>query len=262
MLSSLPATAPVDLVMPQDAQLWMNVISWGLVAVVLVFALQYWRKHGSSIGIWLLLGGALVTLNEPIVDVLGKVWFPAIGSWVVVKAWGVSIPVHMVPVYAWFVGGQAFLTYTFYRKGITQRGVFTLFAIYAVVDIFLEVPGLYLLKDPMYAYYGDHPLVFMKFPLWWCFCNGLMPMMIAAVVFKFDAALQGIRRVLVIPLCWMVACATNALTVAPIWLALNAEGGSMELSLLAAAVSFGMTLMVCYGLSLTVAKDAPALAKA
>lgn len=254
MQSTLPATAPIEMVMPETAQLWMNILNWGLVAVVLVFALQHWRKSGSSIGIWFLLGGAMCTFNEPIVDVLGKCWFPAIGSWVLIKAWGVSIPAHMVPVYMWYVGGQAFLCYRLYQNGISRRGVFGLYAAFGVINILLEVPGLNT-EVPMYSYYGNQPLVFMKFPLWWMFCNALMPMMMAGLIFHFDALLQGLRRVLVVPLAWMAAAATNALVAAPIWVTLNLEGSTMLLTTAASMVSLGMGLMVCYGLAHTVARD-------
>ena len=256
MQSTLPATAPIEMVMPEAAQLWMNIISWGMVAIVLVFALQHWRKSGSSIGVWFLLGGAMCAVNEPIVDVLGKCWFPAINSWVFIKAWGVSVPIHMVPVYMWYVGGQAFLCYRLYEKGITQRGVFGLYALFGFMNILLEVPGLNT-QVPMYSYFGNQPLLFMKFPLWWMFCNALMPMMMAGVVFHFDSLLQGARRILVVPLAWMAAAATNALVAAPIWVALNAEASTMELTLGASVISLGMGLLVCYGLSLTVATDAP-----
>src|SRR5579859_4627115 len=169
MSNPLPMTAPVEMVMPQAPQLWMNILNWGLVAVVLVVALNHWRKRGSAIGIWLVLGGALTTLNEPIVDVLGKCWFPAIGSQVLLKAWGVSIPIYMVPVYAWYVGGQAFLAYHLYEKGLSRRGLFGLYAAFAVVNMFLEIPGLNL-PVPMYSYYGNQPLLLFRFPLWWIFC--------------------------------------------------------------------------------------------
>lgn len=258
MQSTLPPTAPVEMVMPEAAQLWMNVISWGMVVLVLIFALQYWRKSGSSIGIWFLLGGAMCTFNEPIVDILGKCWFPAIGSWVFIKAWGISVPAHMVPVYMWYVGGQAFLCYRLYEKGITVRGVFGLYATFGITNILLEVPGL-TLEHPMYSYFGNQPLVFMKFPMWWMFCNALMPMMMAGVAFHFDSLLQGMRRVLVVPLAWMAAAATNALVAAPIWVALNADASTMELTHAAAAVSLCMGLLVCFGLAVTVAKDAPAI---
>jgi hypothetical protein len=255
MSNGLPAAAPVDMVMPQTMQLWMNILNWGLVVIVLIFALNYWRKHGSSIGLWFLLGGALTTLNEPIVDVMGKCWFPAIDSQVLLKAWGVSVPAYMIPVYTWYVGGQAFLSYSIFKKGITQRGVFRLYAVYAVVNMFLEMPGLNG-ATPMYSYFGNQPLVLFRFPLWWIFCNALMPMMIAALAFRCEPLLQGARRILLVPLAWMAAAATNALIAAPIWVALNAESSTLILTHCAAAVSFCMGLMVCYGLSQAVASDA------
>ncbi|MDI3258133.1 MAG: hypothetical protein QJR02_00185 [Sinobacteraceae bacterium] len=254
-LSSLPATAPVEMMVPQAAQLWMNILNWGLVVVVVLLVLNDWRRQGSSVGVWLVLGGALTTLNEPIVDVLGKCWFPAIGSMVLLKAWGVSVPTYMVPVYAWYVGGQAFLAYRLYRKGLSRRGVFGLYAAFAAVNVLLEMPGLNL-PQPLYSYYGDQPLVVLRFPLWWTFCNALMPMMIAGVAYIGEPLLQGARRLLLVPLVWMTAAATNALVAAPIWVALNAEGTNLAWTHLAAAVSFGMGLMVCYGLSQAVASDA------
>lgn len=257
MTSTLPATAPVDMVMPALAQTWMIYLNWIPVAIILFFALRHWQRSGSPIGVLFMLGGALTTLNEPVVDVLGKVWFPAIGSRALITAWGVSIPTYMLLVYAWYVGGQAFLAYRLYEKGISVKGVFRLYAALAVVNIALEMPGL---QVPMYSYYGNQPLVVFKFPLWWTFTNALMPMLLAGVAFRFAPLLQGIRALLVIPLCWMVAAATNGLIAAPVWLALN-SGASLEVAHLAALVSFCMGLMVCYGLSQTVASDASAIKK-
>ena len=255
MSNPLPMTAPVEMVMPQAAQLWMNILNWGLVAVVLVVALNHWRKHGSAIGIWLVLGGALTTLNEPIVDVLGKCWFPAVGSEALFKAWGVSIPSYMLPVYAWYVGGQAFLAYRLYERGLSRRGLFGLYATLAIVNMFLEMPSLNL-PTPLYSYYGYQPLLLLHFPLWWIFCNALMPMMIAGVAFAAAPVLRGARGALLVPLAWMTAAATNGLVAAPIWVALNIEGSNLVLTHLAAAVSFGMGLLVCGGLGLAVATDA------
>jgi len=256
MNSSLPLNAPVDMVMPPTAQLWMNVLNWGLAVVLLGFALDYWRRRGSTVGVWLLLGGALTTLNEPIVDVLGKCWFPAFGAWVAFKAWGFSTPLYMIAVYSWYVGGQAFLSYRRFRTGITRRGVFQLFGTFAAVNMLLEIPGLNT-AIPMYSYYGHQPFVFLGFPIWWMFCNGMMPLVIAAVVLKGDALLQGVRRPLIVPLVWMSACMTNALIAPPTWLALNLEGGTPLLTHAAAVVSLGMSLMVCYAVASVVAIDPP-----
>lgn len=247
MTSTLPATAPVDMVMPALAQTWMGYLNWSLVLVVLFFALRYWKSSGSPVGVLFLLGGALATLNEPIVDVLGKVWFPAVGAEVLITAWGVSIPTYMVPVYAWYVGGQAFLAYRLYERGLTTKQMFRLYAAFAAVNVLLEVPGLQI---PMYSYYGNQPFVVLGFPLWWTFVNALMPMTMAALVFRLDPVLRGPRRLLVIPMTWMAAAAVNGMVAAPVWVALNAEGGTLALTHAAAVVSLFLGLMLCYGLSL------------
>lgn len=258
MIDTLPATAPVDMVMPPLAQQWMIYLNWIPVVIILVLALRHWKTRGSPIGVLFLLGGALTTLNEPVVDILGKCWFPALGSQVLFTAWGVSIPTYMVLVYAWYVGGQAFLAYRLYEKGITVKGVFGLYATLAAVNVVLEVPGL---QVPMYSYYGNQPLVVFGFPLWWTFCNALMPLMMAGIVFRLEPVLRGLRQLLVIPLTWMVAAATNGLVAAPVWLALN-SGGGLGLAHGAALLSLGMGIMVCYGVSLMVAIDAPLLPNA
>ncbi|WP_454648722.1 hypothetical protein [Bradyrhizobium liaoningense] len=255
MNSPLPMTAPVDMVMPQAAQLWTHIVAWALVAVVLTLALRHWRRGGTAIGIWLVLGGALTTLNEPIVDVLGKCWFAAIGSNVLFKAWGFSIPSYLVPIYACYVGGQAFLAYRLYEKGISRRGLFGLYATFAVVGMFMELSQL-ILPMPTYSYYGNQPLVLFGFPLWWTFCNALMPMLIAGVAFAAAPALRGARQALLVPLGWMAALAANVVA-APIWIALNLDNSSLLLTHLAAVVSLGMGLLVCSGLALAVAQSGP-----
>ncbi len=259
MFSTLPPTAPVEMAMPQQAQLWMNGISWALVAIMLVLALIYWRRAGTPIGIFFLAGGALTTLNEPIVDVLGKCWFPAIGAWVLIKAWNFTIPLHMLPIYAWYVGGQAFVAYRVFKNGISSRGVFGLYLLFAIINIALEVPGLNM-PQPMYSYFGEQPFVIAKFPLWWTFVNALMPLTIAGLVYRLGDILNGWRMLLIIPLCWMTAAATNGAIAAPVWVAINLQSGSLAISTAAGFVSLGLGLMVCFGVSLLVSRDSAFIA--
>lgn len=203
-------------------------------------------------GFLFLLGGLLCTLNEPIVDALGKCWFPAVGSDVFIKAWGVSVPMFALPVYFWYMGGQAFLAYRLFERGVNTRGVFSLYVLGAVTNMCLEIPAL---QFDLYTYYGNQPFVLAKFPMWWVFVNALMPMMMAAVIYRLEFLLIGVRRLLVIPLVWMLGAATNGLVGAPVWVALNSDASAL-VTHLAALCSLGMGLMTCYGISLLVAKDA------
>lgn len=258
MVSTLPLVAPVGMVMPAAAQFWMTVINWSLVAIMAVVAVKFWRESGSPIGLLFLAGGALTSLDEPIVDVLGKCWFPAIGSHSFLSAWGLTIPSYMPAVYSWYVGGQTLIAYWLFGRGITRRGVFLLYAGFAVVNIALEMPGLNLVH-PMYSYFGHQPFVIARFPLWWTFVNAMMPLTVAGLAFRLAAVLTGWRQIVIVPLCWMTACATNGAIGAPVWVALNLRNSTPVVTSAAALVSLGMGLLVGYGVSLLVAEKANAV---
>ncbi|MGQ0698454.1 MAG: hypothetical protein ACT4PZ_09440 [Panacagrimonas sp.] len=246
---------PLDMVMPALPQMifgFGNVIP---ICIVLFLAWRYLRKTGSPIGFLFLAAGGVATLNEPIVDILGLCWFPQYGTAPLFEAWGVKIPWWMLPVYIWYVGGQAFYTYQRFEQGITTRGVFKLYLTFAIVNGLLETPGLWL---GVYAYYGEQPFVFLKFPWWWAFCNALMPMVMAALVFALRPVLVGVRQLAIIPMGLMAVALTNGAVSAPTWLALNSPYGPV-VTHLAALVSLGMGLMVAYGIALVVATDAERL---
>src|SRR5690606_2222866 len=95
-----------------------------------------------------------------------------------------------------------------------------------------------------------------RLPLWWPCVNALMPMVMAAGVLRFEHALTGVRKLLVIPMCWMLGAATNGLVGAPTWVALHTDGVSSAVTHAAALVTLGMGIMVCYSLSLLVGCDA------
>jgi hypothetical protein len=80
-------------------------------------------------------------------------------------------------------------------------------------------------------------------------------MIMGGVMFKLEPFLQGARRLLAIPMLWMIGPAANGLVAAPIWLTLHIEGGNNALVLAAGFVSLGMGILACYGLGHLVAND-------
>jgi hypothetical protein len=252
MFGTLPATPPLNMVMPASGQTWGFYLNLIPAAVALLIALNYWRTSRSVAGLLCLLGGAISILNEPLVDNLGLVWFAPVNSWVLYKAWGISVPMCIFPAYVWYVGGQAFLSYWLYRRGLSKRGLFLLYAFCAITDVIMEVPAI---QAGSYTYYGSQPFVFFKFPLWWAIPNSLMPMIMGGVMFKLEPFLQGIKRLLAIPMLWMIGPAANGLVAAPVWLALHLPGDNAGFSLAAGFVSLGMGMLACYGLGVIVGKD-------
>lgn len=245
------AVPPLDMVMPYEPQLIFGVGNIIPICIALYFCWRYLRRTGSSIGFFFLAAGGVAVLNEPIVDILGLCWFPQHGTYPLFEAWGVKIPWWLLPVYVWYVGGQAFYAYRRYEQGITTAGVFKLYLVFAIVNGLLETPGLWL---GVYAYYGEQPFQFLKFPWWWAFCNALMPMVMAALVFSLRGVLVGARRFAIIPMGLMAAALTNGAVSPPTWLALNSGAGPL-LTHLAALASLGLGLMLAYGIALLVATD-------
>jgi hypothetical protein len=244
---------PVHMVMPGGAQAAFTFANVIPLLIIGVLAVRYARAHRTPIPLYLLAGGLLSCFLEPIVDVLGLCWFPKTGQWTAFGAFGVSIPMYMVPVYAWFVGGQAFLLYWLFTRGVARRQLFQLWVVIALVNAAVEIPGLWI---HVYTYYGKQPFSVLRFPLWWVFCNTLMPMTAAAFAYKLAPVLRGWKLALLVPLVPMSDGLSNGAVSWPTWLALN-SGKGYALTYPAAVVSLGLSAIAVYVLSMVVATDSP-----
>ncbi len=237
--------------MPAMPQKIFIVANLALCAAAFVFAEHHRRRSGSAVGFLLLLAGAATVINEPVVDVLGLCWFADSGSISLFRAWGVTIPIFMLPVYCWYVGGQALFAYNEIRTGVTTQRVFRLYAIFAAVNVALEIPALHM---RIYAYYGDQPFEAFGFPFWWPVCNALMPIVMATLVFKLLPYLVGFRGILVIFLGPMAAGMTNGAIAIPVWVALN-SGAPLWGTTLAALISLVLGLTLAFLLTRIIAVD-------
>lgn len=253
-----PRTLPVppaDMVMPQAAQHFFLVANTVVCVFALMFAERMRRKTGSSTGYLLLLAGAAAVVNEPVVDILGLCWFAANGAIPLFKAWGVTIPLFMLPVYCWYVGGQSMIAFGAIARGATSARLFRLYAWFALVNIALEVPGLQL---GIYAYYGQQPFQFLGFPFWWPICNALMPIVMAAIAFRLLPHLQGAGVLLLILVGPLAAGLTNGAIAIPVWVSLN-SGMPPWGARIAGLVSFTLGMMLAFLVTRLVATDASAV---
>jgi hypothetical protein len=216
MLSHIPQP-PQGMHMNTTAQ---AIFTIGQVVPCLVFAFiagRMWRRERSPIAALFMVGGALAMFMEPIVDVLGQVWFPRNGQWRLFETWGRPIPWFIV-VYIWYVGGQAFIAYRQLEKGGRGHDIWKLYGIFFLANVICETPGLYM---NLYAYYGHQPLNFFRLPLWWPAVNAAMPILAGTLVFLLRPYLQGWRVLAVILLIPAADGMANAAVAWPTWNALN-----------------------------------------
>ncbi|MGH9011078.1 MAG: hypothetical protein ACRDYF_14685, partial [Acidimicrobiia bacterium] len=110
--------------------------------ILLVLALRYLVRERSPVPLLFLTGGAIGVFMEPIVDVLGMCFFPRENQWVGFESFGRPIPMFMWPVYSWFVGGQAYLFWRLFQRGMNRSQLWKVWLAIMVVNVVLETPGI------------------------------------------------------------------------------------------------------------------------
>jgi hypothetical protein len=235
-----------------SAQDVFSIAQMVVCGVMFFFAFREIAKGRGPIFLYCLIGGAIAVIWEPIVDVLGQCWLPSRGQhWIAFTLLNRHVPLMMPFVYSWFVGGQAYLFYLLFKRGITQKQLFQLWGLVFLVNIALETPGI---ATNVYTYYGHQPLNIWGFPLWWGFINPLMPMIAATMIYKLQPYLSafalGVATIMIIPSADGVA---NAFAGWPVIAALNTDVGYVG-TWIAAGITFGLCAFLVWIMSLLVAR--------
>jgi hypothetical protein len=189
-----------------------------------------------------------------VVDVLGQVYLKevnALGTFTILDR---TMPLYICFVYPWYVGGLGYLASRLFKRGVTTKDLFALWALDCVVDIFLESPGI---LAGTYLYYGHQPFNFWGFPLWWGFVNPVMPMVAGALIYKLSPKLDTTWKMLaIIPIIPMADGIANGAAAWPMWATLNQQDVSYVVTYLAGFICLGLSLFCVWIISLAVARPA------
>lgn len=244
---------PWDMVMPPTAQLVFTVAVMLPWFVLTAMALRALIRDRQPVPLLFMIGGAFCIVFEPIVDVMGMVFFPIEGQWVGIHTFaGRPVPIFMWPVYSWFVGGQAFLFWQTMQRGtLTEAKVWKHWLIGWGVNIVLETPPLWA---GVYTYFGPHPFNFWGLPLWWPAVNATMPLIAAFIVHKCWPHLGGWKVLYVIPIILMADGLVNGALAWPVWSALH-SGYGYGLSYPAGLLTLALSALAIWLLAKGVAQD-------
>jgi hypothetical protein len=240
MIQTLLATIPqppTHLPIPKTAEIIFTIFSFLPIPLTLAAAARDLIRRHDPLLLYCLIGGTLSVLFEPIVDILGLCFLKsngAIGTFTIIDR---TIPLYLIPVYTWYVGGLAYVFYRLFERGITTKMVFGLWAVGCVANIFDETPGLLM---GVYTYYGHQPLDIWGLPLWWIFVNSLIPLTAATLIYKLKPRLNRWKLIAVIAFIPMADGIANAATAWPVWMALNQTDVSYVWTYLAALVTIGL----------------------
>jgi hypothetical protein len=213
---------PVDMVMPQHAQLIATIGLWVPATIMFVAAAAYWRRSGSPIYLLGMFGGLIAAFNEPIADILVMCYHAEIGQWKVFSAFGRDIPLWAVGCYPVYFGGLSLLVFTLLRRGVTRRTYWLGVGVVILGNVAFEWP---VLAAHMYLYYGDQPYRILGFPVLLGVLNALGAVLGATVLAHLADWLTGPRRLLVLAIPSVTMMASYG-AVLPHMLTLNSDASA------------------------------------
>lgn len=213
--------------------------------VSVVLAIRLWRRERNSIALFCLFGGAIACVVEPLLDSNGGVWWPA-GGWDAFTMAGETIPLLVIMVYPWLLGGQGFLAWRAFDRGADARSIWRLFGLFLLVDVVLETIGIGM---HTYAYFGNQSLDFWGLPLWYTPLNAGGPLIAGAIFYLLAPHFTGIRRMLLLLVFPMSFALFYAGAGFPMWLSLQStwprwlSDGAGLMTLLLAYMLVSVTLI-------------------
>jgi hypothetical protein len=239
--------AMLDLVMP-GSQVMFTYAGYGFCVVTLLVVISYSQRRRALLPLALLAGGGTLVLSEPIVDVLGKCWFPEVQQWSAFNALGRSIPQFLVTSYIWYVGGLGVYVFVRLKRGASIREIWLTYLVISLMDFFLEYPVNHM---GMQVYYGRQPFVLLEMPMWFPVVNALMPILSGAAAFALESHLTGAKGLLGVVIPPIAGGAANGGCAWPVWVALNSDVGR-GVTCIAALLSLGLACSVIWCVTILV----------
>jgi hypothetical protein len=245
-------------VVPVAPQMKMPSAQWWFTAwlaiplvVMLWIAIRKIRDGEGPLMLLCLIGGAFASLWEAPVNLLGTMIYAEKGIWTAYEMFGRKIPILIPIAYSWFVGGQAYIIFRLFERGVTRRRVFAIWGVLFLINIPTETPGI---LAHVYKYYGHQPWDFWGFPFWYGWANPLAPIISAATMYALGPHIKtGLSRLAVIPIVFMSFGIGYAAISLPLWWTLNDASLGYGVTYLASLVTFGLTMFVLWIVSIVVA---------
>src|SRR5262245_42181938 len=136
IIASVPE--PPRMEMPETAQALFTIWLGLPLAVMLVIAVRKIQSGEGPLMLFCIIGGAFASLWERTLTMLGTMIYAEDGIWTAYTMYDRKIPVLIPLAYSWFVGGQAYILFRIFQKGVTRRRVFELWGLLFLINLVIE----------------------------------------------------------------------------------------------------------------------------
>jgi hypothetical protein len=212
---------PTDQVPRSSSELIVTIVVGVVWLGCMGYSIRSWLRHRDIRGVLLTLGGAIATLQEPVVDVLGYVWVRS--DLTVFETFGREMPLWAILAYSVYWGFQPYVLVQMAERGMTLRTFRICVAACFALNLLLEWP---VLQTDVYTYYGNPPFEVLGFPLHWLFINGAGVVGSATVAATRPQWFRGWRvgYLLLVPV--IVTPAMSLASGLPVFSALQSQAGT------------------------------------
>ena len=234
---------PRHLGAPEPTEAIVTVAAIVALTLMIMWAWRDDARSGSRLGPFVIAGGALAAIQEPLVDCLGHIWLrtdmPAFTTF------ARPMPVWAVFAYGTFYGLFAYVFYRIARRGGSRHELRR--AVIAVV-LYNLVAEPVLVGLDLYVYYGPQPLTVAGLPMHGPFIN-VTGMVLASLVMvtqpNWFAGRRAALALLLVPACVVGGSLAAGL---PVFTALNSGGSPSDPVLRVGAaltIALGTLIMEC-----------------
>ena len=186
---------PVEMVVDVGHQTLAITVLCVVVGASLIWALAALVRRRDALMLALLVGGLMCAVNEPVVDVLGNVWFAGIGQISVYQWSGRSLPLWGALAYVLYFGLMPYLLLRCVERGMTRAAFWKIMGVAFALNLAIEIPMLGL---NLYTYYGYSPMQVGGLPLYWLLINVGGPLLTVTLLYHFRDAFRGLRLLLLL----------------------------------------------------------------
>ena len=134
---------PVDMVMPETPNLVFTYACFILFVLAVLYLLRDCIKQKAPLPMMFLIGGLMAFPVEGIFDFLNVVWYPHLGATTpILRIFNVSISNWAFAVWGFYIGGQGYIVYHGFVKGMSLTRLWGWFWTIWLTNLILEVPSL------------------------------------------------------------------------------------------------------------------------
>ncbi|MEQ9565351.1 MAG: hypothetical protein RLN85_05950 [Pseudomonadales bacterium] len=213
-----------------------------LAIATIWYAVRVFRRDGTLLPVYILIGSALACFYEPLGDLLAHVTYAEASQVNYISSYGFLVPLWVLPTYILFFGYPTLFLMERIERGVTLQWWMAVFVISVIGSWIFEIP---LIALEFQSYYGDNaPFKLLGYPIWMGFVNAATISIVATAAFFLKHSWVGTKC----PSCYIVlipllVAGANAGSGLPASFALNS---SNDPGIVNIAASTAMMLSVTY----------------